>query len=321
MTPVPATVTDRYVQAVLHSVPSEQRAEVEQGLRASIAAEIAERVAQGLNVVEAERAVLTEFGDPMRVGAARSGRVLALVGPAVFPAYVRLLRLLLVIVVPIITILSGLGSAIAGEEPVAVLTSAIGAGFSLGVQLTFWVTVVFAIIDRRGWAPESTWDVDDLPELPRYRIGLGETIASIVGLALLTWFIVWQPGYQFTLDSSLPAIPILNPSLGSFWTPYLVVVLLASIALEIVKFRVGRWTLPLASVNTLLNAAFAIPVFWLLTTGQVVNPEFVAAVTMDPVGALDVVPTLIAWIIAAFSAFDVVEGWWKALRGVGRTRG
>lgn len=310
-------LTERYLAAVIASLPPDRRDQVQRELRDQIDASVAQRVNQGVDVLAAEREVLTGLGDPMRLGAARSGRTLALISPTVYPAYIRLLRLLIVIVVPIITILAGIASAVAGDAPVAVLASAFSSGLSVGIQLTFWVTLVFVIIDRRGSVPK--WDLDDLPALPDRRIGLGETLVTIAGLALLTWVILWQPGFQVTIGTGAPAIPILNPALSAFWIPYFVVVLLASIALEIVKFRTGIWTVPLAAMNTILNAAFAIPAVWLLMSDQVLNPAFVDAVAIPGEAGLGFLATLLAWLIAAVCTFDTAEGWWKNLRKWGRT--
>jgi hypothetical protein len=313
-----ASLTDRYVTAVLDGVRAEQRAQVDADLRRSIEEAVALTVDGGTAPGDAERAVLTALGDPMRVSATYSGRELHLIGPNVYPDYIRLLRLLLVIVVPIIGVVVGTASAISGADLWSVIATGFGASLSVGVQLAFWVTVVFAIIDRRGAesrSAASTWDLDDLPEAPNRRISLGGTIGSIAGFAVLAWFLLWQPGYQETFDPGGPSIPILDPTLSEFWIPFLVTVVLASIALEIAKYLKGRWTVLLAAVNTVLNAAFAIPVAWLASTDQLLNPAFLAAITVDEVADLvSGVPTMVAWVIVVVSAIDIGEGWWKALR-------
>lgn len=312
-----SSLTDRYVAAVLHGIRDEQRAEVEAALRDSISKAVDARVAGGEAPGDAERAVLTELGDPMRVSAARSGRELHLIGPAVYPDYIRLLRLLLTIVVPIVGVAVGAATAIAGADPWDVVAAGFGAAFSVAVQVAFWVTLAFALVERSGSRPRvpSLWDVDDLPELPSRRITLGGTVASVAGLAVLIWFLLWQPGYQESFDPGGPTIPILDPALSQFWIPFLVAVLLASIGLEIVKYLKGRWTLPLAAVNTVLSLAFAIPAIWLLTTDQLLNPEFLSTITVDEAAPLlDGVPSLIVWVIVVVSAIDITEGWWKALR-------
>ena len=318
MTTTNATMTDRYVAAALKGVHDDQRQDVAAELRGSIADAVDARTAQGDAPEAAERAVLVELGDPMRLAAEYTGRPLYLIGPAFYPDYVRLLRLLLSIVVPIVAVVVGAASAIGGDSPWNVLIAAIGSGFSVGVQLAFWVTLVFALIERSGAQPRSNaseWNLDDLPELPDRRIGLGETVASVTGLSLLIWFLLWQPGYQESLDAGGPSIPILDPALSTFWIPALVAVLLASIALELVKYRRGHWTMPLAAVNTLLNLAFAVPALWLISTDQLLNPEFLTAVSIGEFAPLvEQVPTVAAWVIAVVCVIDVAEGWWKALR-------
>jgi hypothetical protein len=233
-----ASLTDRYVAAALKGVQADQRDDVAAELHGSIADAVEVRTSQGQTPDAAERAVLLELGDPTRLAAGYSGRPLYLIGPAFYPDYIRLLRLLLSIVVPIIAIVVGGASAVSGADPLDILLGALGSAFSVGVQLAFWVTVVFALVDRSGAAPRTTtseWDLDDLPEPRDRRIGLGETVASVTGLSLLIWFLLWQPGYQESFDPGGPSIPILDPGLSSFWIPALVAVLLASIAFEIVS--------------------------------------------------------------------------------------
>ena len=313
-----ASLTDRYVAAALRRVPADQRDDAEQQLRRDIDDAVQARTTRGEEADAAERAVLVELGDPIRLAVEYSGRPLYLIGPAFYPDYIRLLRLLLSIVVPIIAIVVGAASVIAGADPWTIVLAAAGSAFSVGVQLAFWVTLVFALIDRSGAQPRplsSDWDLDDLPELPDGRIGLGETVASVTGLSLLTWFLLWQPGYQESFDAGGPSIPILDPALSSFWIPALVAVLLASIAFEIVKYRRGRWTIPLAALNTVLSLAFAIPVLWLIATDQLLNPEFLTAVATGELTSLvDLLPTIVAWVVAVGCVIDIAEGWWKALR-------
>jgi hypothetical protein len=313
-----APLTERYVAAVLANVQGDRRTAVEDQLRASIAEAFDAKVALGESPGDAERAVLTEFGNPMRLSADLSGRPLHLIGPAYYLDYVRLLKLLLSIVVPTVGVVVGAASAIAGAGLGDVIVTGIGAAFTAFLQVAFWVTVVFALLERRGMRPPTgtkTWDVSRLPDLPERRIGLGGTIGSITGLAVLVWFLLWQPGYQESFDPGGPSIPILDPALNSVWIPLLVCVLLASIGLEIVKYLKGRWTLTMAVVNTVLSLAFTLPAIWLLTTDRLLNPTFLASMTVDRATmATDAVLTLIVWGIAVVSAITITEGWWKALR-------
>lgn len=311
--------TDRYLTAVLKGIPVDKRADVGVKLRHEIDSSVLQRLSRGEDPESAERLVLRDLGDPMRVSATYSGRSLFLIGPTFYPEYIRLLRLLLSIVVPIVTVVVGFTSALSGESVWGVALSAVGSGFMVGIQIAFWVTLVFAVIDRRtndSSSVTSEWELDDLPEVSVNRIGLGDTLASITGLSLLVLFLAWQPGYQESFDPGGPSIPVLNPELSTLWIPVLIVILLASITLELIKYRTGKWTVPLAAVNSLLSLAFAFSAIYIISSDQLLNSEFTAAVAAGAFGEfVDFIPTIIAWVIAVVTAFDVTEGWWKALRG------
>ncbi len=62
----------------------------------------------------------------------------------------------------------------------------------------------------------------------------------------------------------------------SFWLPFLIAVLVATVGLEIAKYRAGRFTWPLVAVKAVLNLAFAVPVVWLMSTDRLLNPDLVA---------------------------------------------
>lgn len=313
------TWTDRYITAVLKGIPEEQRADVNVKLRQLIDTSVLERMSLGEDPGTAERLVLRELGDPMRVSATYSGRSLSLIGPRFYPEYIRLLKLLVSIVVPIVTVVVGITTALTGESVWSVVLAALGSGFMVGIQVAFWITLVFAVIDRRTTDDSSVaseWDFDDLPEITENRIGLGDTLASITGLSLLVLFLLWQPTYQESFDPGGPSIPILNPALSTLWIPILIVILLASITLELIKYRTGKWTIPLAAVNSLLSLSFAFSAIFIIASDQLLNSEFTAAITAGEFGTfIDLIPTIIAWVIAVVTAFDVTEGWWKALRG------
>lgn len=310
--------TDRYLTAVLRGIPINQRLDVDMKLRKAIDTSVMQRMVRGEDPGAAERMVLRELGDPMRLSAKYSGRSLSLIGATFYPEYIRLLRLLISIVVPIVTVVVGFTTALSGESLWNIALAAVGSGFMVGIQVAFWVTLVFAVIERRTTdrsSVTSVWDLDDLPEITVNRISIGDTLASITGLSLLVLFLLWQPGYQESFDLGGPSIPILNPELSTLWIPLLIVILLGSITLELVKYRTGKWTVPLAAVNSLLSLSFAITVIFLIVSDQLLNPEFTAVITAGDFGGfMDLIPTVIAWAIAVITVFDITEGWWRTLR-------
>lgn len=247
-------------------------------------------------------------------------RMQALIGPAVYPAYRRVIRTLGFTLVPIVGVGVGIATIVSGAGPWHVLGAAANAAVVVAINLAFWVTIVFAVIDRRGGAP-ATWAVDEEPLRPERRdVSLGEVIASTVGMSLFAAFLLWQPGYQVSWASGEPSTPILDPALNTFWIPFMIAVIAANISLLVVVHVRGRWTVRTAAANTIVNAAFAGPIIWLISTEQVFSQAFVEAVSTAPVTAPTFVPTLISWIVAAIAISDTAQSWWKALRHASATR-
>src|SRR5262245_25080335 len=143
-----ATLTDRYVDAVLRRLPPHQRGDVERELRASIADAVDDRAESGTTPAEAETAVLTELGDPYRLAAGSADRRLYLIGPALFVDHRRVLTALLAAVVPIVTVVVGLVKAFDNSGPVDAVLGALGTGVTTALHIAFWTTLAFAVLER-----------------------------------------------------------------------------------------------------------------------------------------------------------------------------
>lgn len=301
------TLTQRYVHAAMAGLPQAQRDDVAQELNASVADAIDDLMAGGLSREAAERQALEDLGDPAVLSERFGGRPRHLIGPAYYSQYAQLLRTLLLVVVPIVGVASLLAQALAGASPLDSLFSVVGILFQLVVQLAFWVTLVFVVLERSHTpVPSASWSPDDLPEIPERRVGLGETVSGIALLTVLMWAILWQRDH-WSVTVGGAEVPVLNADVWSPWLVVLLVVLLASIVLEIVTYRVGHWTVALAAINTVLNVAFAGIVVWLWTAQRLLTP-----------GVTDLVPggllTPLLWIVVGIAVFDTVEGWWQAVR-------
>lgn len=308
-----STLTDRYVWGVLRAVPSAQRAELEPEIRALVADAVEARLADGTGPDAAERAALTELGDPERLAARYTDTRLYLVGPRYFPDWRRLLRLLLPIVVPIVSIVVMAAGYLAGRGILEILGSGLGTAFIVGVMITFWVTLSFAILERVEAADvdrELAWSPDRLPELPAdtVRPSVVEVVFSMVALLVAAGALVWQQlAMPIRIDGS--AFPLFDRTLWSFWIPWFLVLLLVEIAFTYVRWRRGGWTWTLATVNLILNLAFTIPAVWLVSEGRLLDPPLVAAIDAK-VGSAWLAPTLaiVAVIAVTASAWDAVDG-------------
>lgn len=318
MTTPTATLTDRYVFAASRDVPEAQRAEFARELRERIADEVDARLGagDGTTTAAAEEAVLRELGDPSALAAAYVDRPLQLIGPRFFLTWKRLLILLYSIVLPITAGAVLLAQLLSGAEPGEVAAEVVGTVLALTVHLAFWVTLVFAILERSpGAQGVEQWTPDKLPEIrDEGRAGrLGDLIASLVFLTLFAVVIIWQQVSPPFFDRPDEAIAVLNPDLWSFWLPYFLVLIVLEMLFAVAIYLWG-WNWPLAVANLVLNVAFTVPALWLLATEQLFNPDFLVAVGWPWGGAAGVTTTVLVLVFVGVAVWDVVDGVIKTVR-------
>ena len=273
------SLTDRYVFATVRGLDEAQRGDVERELRATIEDMVDARLDSGSAThEEAERAVLVELGDPIRLAAGYSGSPLHLIGPAVFPQWRRLVTVLLWTVVPLATALnlvirlfvddlasSGIGPAIGN----AVVT-----GLTVALHVVFWTTLVFAVLERTGSADVGEWTPDQLPEDTSDRqVGLGETVASVVVLVLMALALVWQQTSS-PVRAGDEAVPVLDPALWGSWIPVFLAAIVAQAVVAVLAYRQRRWTLGLAVAGAVVDVVAAAALLWLLHTEALFNDAF-----------------------------------------------
>lgn len=311
-------LSERYVAAVLGGVPGPQRAELEPEIRALVADAIEARADRGdLAAGAAERAALSELGDPALLAARYGDGPRYLIGPAVFPEWRRLVTALVSILVPVIAAVTLAAAVIGGASIGGAIVSAAGSAIAVALQTVFWITVVFAVIERTSGstiAPRA-WTPDRLPELPAAgRMSLAEVGATLVVNVLVIAGLLWvqlQP--PISIDGQ--AYPLFDPALWSFWLPWFLVATVAELVFTIVLYLRGRWTWTFAVVNALLGAAVAIPAVYLLQNELLFNPELAAAITADTGSVWLRVTTLITGIVVIIIVgWDAIEGFLKARR-------
>jgi hypothetical protein len=317
-----STLTDRYVWGVLRAVPTAQRPELEPEIRALVADAVDARTAAGGDPAAGEHAALAELGDPELLAARYTGRQLVLIGPRFYPDWRRVLGLVLPIVVPIVIIVTIGAAWLNGSSMTELVSVGVGTGVNVAVQVTFWITLVFAVIERSGRASlGDAWTPDNLPELPAVeaRPHIAEIVISIVALGVAIAALIWQQlAMPITIDGT--GYPLFNPDLWSFWIPWFVVVLGLEIVFTFVRWARGGWTWVLAAVNLALNVAFTIPAVWLLQRQMLLDPALVKAIEAQVGSSAWITPTttVIGVVAVAIASWDSVDGFRKAAR---RARG
>jgi hypothetical protein len=313
------TLTDRYVWAAARTVPETQRGEFDRELRERIGDASDARIEAGDSPADAERAALTELGDPAALAAHYVDRPLHLIGPRYFLAWWRLLKLLLAIVLPFAALGIAIAQAIAGASIGGIFGAAIGTTISVAVHIGFWTTLVFAILERTPApagrrAVEAPWTLDMLPSMPEPAKAsrLGDLIASVVFLVVFAVVLIAQR-FGVPWVPELASVPLLDPALWSFWLPYFLALIVLELLFAIAVYGWG-WNGWLAAANLVLNVAFTVPAVWLFTTGQIINPAALDAMQWPWGESGPIIVTMIVVVVIAASVWDVVDGFLKATR-------
>jgi hypothetical protein len=280
MTNATTSLTDRYIEATLRRVPSRQRPDIERELRASIADAVDDRLEAGTEPSEAEVAVLTDLGDPVRLAAGYADRPLHLIGPALFVDYTRLLSALLVTVVPAVAGVVGVVRAIDGDSASGVAGDAIGAAITAGLQVAFWTTLLFAVIERFPAAklPTRQWTPAALPEPVGRRTRYAELIAETVAMVLFTSLLLLSPVLPIKRDAGGDAIGPLDPWLWDNGLIYVFVGLLVTNLAFAFARHYGRPSVPVTIGRVAADVATSLTLLWFAANGHLLNPAFVEAV-------------------------------------------
>ncbi|MDN5687444.1 MAG: permease prefix domain 1-containing protein [Brachybacterium sp.] len=314
------TLTERYISATIASLPPETQDDVRAELETSIADAVEARQDQGEDAAAAERAALTELGDPAALAAGYADRPLHLLGPRYYLAWWRLLKLLLAIVPACVAVAVALALVLAGADVGEIIGQTIAVTITATVHLFFWTTLVFVVLERTGADTGHRWDVDQLPEARPTGTGRADLIASVIFGGLGIGALLWDRFRSFVrIDGE--SISILHPELWPWALLGLFVLIAAEVGLAAMLSLRGRWTVPFAVLNTALAVLFLSWALTLLGNGLLVNPVFLDVVLRDngvTPETMRIVGILLVFSIVGFSVWDIIDGWVKTRRDAKR---
>lgn len=314
-----SSLTDRYVAAVIHRLPADQQDDVARELRGTIEDTIEGR-ASGVDELAAERDAIEALGDPGRLAAHYANTPGYLIGPEVYADYIRLLKVLLAIVPTVVGVVAGVMHLVLPDATLGgVIGKLVSSWWLAAIQVAFWTTFAYAMVERYGdpaaRSARRRWSVDRLDDLvPAREFSLVETVASIGFFALIAAVLLAEPNLPIlVLGGSV--VNVFHPGLWPVWIWYFVLVLGASMVLEVVKYRTGRWTPRLALTNLGLSLAFALPLLALLLTDRLLDPVGMAQLqTHLGWWSTSVPKTGLATIVVIGLAWDNVDAFRKAAR-------
>jgi hypothetical protein len=276
---------DSYVAEVGRHLPEKDRSDIEAEIRSMIEDILEER---GHTATSADDQVIVEtleqLGDPKLLAYKYAPPKRYLIGPEWYEGYVKVLQRVLFTALPIFAVVRFVLTIT--QDPLDFINAvgeAVSGAFSVGIQILFWVTLVFVLLERSDEKlddlPKSssrTWTISQLPKLPRIRqISVVETVINIAALLFL---LIWI-ALPFALDrfqGNPVAVPFLHSDLWNFWLPMFFIIMTLTLIHEVFKLKIGNWTPALTITNVILGLISIIYIVALVTTQDLINPEFLA---------------------------------------------
>lgn len=280
-------MTDRYVYAVTHRLPQNQRPDIERELRGLIADMLEERVGQGEADGGQVEEVLAELGDPAVLAAKYRGRERYLIGPGLFDTYVVVLKVVAASILLGLTVAFLVQLAI---QPLNILDAFIDyvTGLILGaVQGFAWVTLTFALIDRyvdprdlKRKGGRKRWSPADLPPVPdaKLSIKLAEPIAGIFfNVVFLIWFVFAAGWFAVNVGSGdgVTVIHLFDPDVIRGYLPLILVAFAVAILREMSKLLTRRWTIKLVAWHAVSSVVLLVIGLYIFTDAAIWHAGFV----------------------------------------------
>lgn len=258
-----------YIHEVVRRLPEKNRQDIALELKSTVEDMLPEDYSE-----KEVKLVLENLGSPVTLASGYRDLPMHLIGPHYYDTYITLFKM----IVPIAAIVAVIALLFAeffmgyrGEE--SILTTLINLfSFGLakiievGIQVFFWLTLTFAILERMDKGKEAEpitaslkkWSPDDLKNIPY--IPKEKAISKVEIFGSLLWTAIWASlyfnanylvGIYRDSGSGLEFVtPFLNQDiLRSFW-PVVLVVFALEIGLALYKLIQGRQTKKMAIITT-----------------------------------------------------------------------
>jgi len=328
---------DIYIQEVTRRLPEKDRDDVSLELRSTIEDMLPDEYSE-----DDVKAALEKLGNPAVLASGYLDRPMHLIGPRYFDLYVNLLKMILpiaIVISVIATIAENIISYNGGGELnamihdfVSIIVQGIVGSFDVIAQSFFWLTVVFAIIERvevnKGDEPITSgfkkWSPDDLKKLAH--ISKKRAISKAEIFSSLLWTAVWATLYFYadrfvgvytgTKEKLEFVCPVFNQEILLRYWPFVIILAGLEVALALYKYVVGHWTRKMALFNTGVQLAGAIFLITMLLNPNLFDLGFIKYMsdlfTVNPEQFKTIVTSGGTFLILITTAISIFDGFRKA---------
>ncbi|WP_099364613.1 HAAS signaling domain-containing protein [Fredinandcohnia onubensis] len=326
---------DIYVQEVTRRLPEKNRKDIALELRSTIE----DMLPDDYNDEDVKTA-LEKLGSPAKLASGYLDRPMHLIGPRYFDVYVTLLKMIIPIaaVISLIAIIPEYFLGQQDEETIInMVLDIVGFGvwriIDVSIQTFFWLTIVFAIIERTDKSKDDQpltaslkkWTPDDLKSITY--IPKKKAISKFEVFGGLLWTAIWATLYfkanqllgiyEGGKDGLEFVISALNQDILLKYWPMVLVVIAIEISLALYKLIKGQWTKGLAIFNAVVELIGTIVFTVIFLHPNIMNPGFITYMTedlftMNPDNFNSRIIIGVIIILFVFAAISIYDGFRKA---------
>ena len=324
---------DRYIAEVGRHLPKKDRADIEAEIRSTLEEMLEERKQVEGAVDDAVVIdILKEYGAPRKVAESYTGPRY-LIGPRIYPVFELVTRIVLVVLFAIS--LAGLGislsrTELAGPEFLKTLGESAAGLISALIAAFGNIVLVFVILERVLPAKEfdketEDWNPEELAKEPDPdRVKFAEQLFELFFLALFLIILNLYPGIVgigFFNDSEWVFIsPILTETFFSY-LPWINILFLLQIGLNIYLLRQGWWTSGLRIINGLLElGSIALAIVMLRGPDLMdLRAEQLRGTPLEESAQLfttiiNLIPTLVLAVVIIISSIEVAQTVYRLMK-------
>ncbi|MDQ0230864.1 hypothetical protein J2S19_002121 [Metabacillus malikii] len=324
-------IMNLYIQEVVRRLPEKGREDIALELKSTIEDMLPDEYSE-----QDVKAVLATLGNPRDLANNYLDRPKFLIGPNYYDVYMNLLKM----IIPIAAIIS-MSSVITnhvisynGEEALLnlifeIVGLGIWQGISVSIQVFFWLTITFAIIERvdpnvkYATMTGKEWTPDDLKLMP-YVEAENRIPVSEIFLGLL-WTAIWGSVY-FTASqligiyqSSGDKLEFITPTFNqeillSYW-PFVALLIGMEIVISTWKYCIRHWTMKLATFNSLYHLLATVIFIVIVSNPNLITPTFIEYFTnmfSADNGWENWIRPLSIFTFIVFAGVDALSGYRKA---------
>ena len=279
---------EKYIYAVIKNLPEKDREEVSRELRANIMDMLGDDQSDAHII-----STLEKMGDPNEMSLEYLGKDDYLIGPRLYYKYIEVLKviffvgLIIGLISFIVDLFANIDNFNTFSNILTLISEGLGNVITTIIGFIFWVTVIFAIMERTKSYDEvfgtkdKEFKVNHLKEIPKKsskKISKVEMVFALFFTVLFLWLFLLRSDLIAVYIRGQAPIPVFNRNTIESVSWLILFSGALSILLSILKFVIGRWN-EVLGVFAAIYALISIGVFILIfTRDNLFNVEFLSYV-------------------------------------------